>query len=1084
MSLRAPTKAGMEPIPGYTLRKRLGAGGYGEVWLADAPGGLQKAIKLIFGTVDQSHASSELRSLQRIRQVYHPFLLSIERVEIVDNQVVIVTELAESSLLDRFEQCRRRGAQGIGRSQLLDFMKDAADALDFLSQKHALQHLDIKPGNLLIIADRIKVGDFGLIKDLHDQNQSLVSGLTPTYSAPEIFDGRPDYRSDQYSLAIVYMEMLTGRVPFSGKTTGELARQHLTQSPELDSLPPADRAVVGRALAKNPLDRYATCRIFVEQLLKTRSAVLPVQPASNHASATENSVEPISTADDRKTSTASALSDRQTLHSALDTSGLANHWTNSRAMFVGLGGIGCQALLQLRHIASSDCDNRLDWDDHAWAAIDTDPKSLDAVTAEELDCHVASKDAFELRIFTPSAYRDAAPELFVPLSRRWLYNIPRSLRTEGVRPLAILSFLHHYEGLRARIASQLAALIQQHIADEDNSEPLRIYVFSSMHGGTGSALLAEMGFLIRRILNEKSFSDYRLCALMSAATTTHNHSANLYSAAGLATLSELSYLMDENNEVASIHYSDNVHSVSNVKPFDWVTLIDGGMHGVSADIERTSREMANVAWLDSQSMLGAALNDTRLSCRAEQNGWVYATTSAPINITANVNATTLARWCCEQTLSHVLPFMVGPKGSGTNFTRPPSSSNRAMATASGDFPLTTQACSDFSARLLNEMAIGDPNILSTESTRAMLFDIWTSRLSDSQEVLNAQLAHDLMIWKNLFGRIIKTKVYNWRQVEHIQLKTIEAIVDYSEGASAELAQQLSSGVGKHRLATSAAAVAQYLKLLSEQCLLFLQVFQREGRQLSKKIASWCESIKAEKSLNESAFDASISGLSPNLQSLANRVNAVLESTVHNILADSVGFTAGEKDVAGHSGGSIPANFNLTYMLSIASELVVKLSNEMGITDEDFSQPSENSDPTVSFKQIESLSSVLTQCGGRAHRFVVLPSEQEQIAVSLLEKAKLSSTTSLLRCRRSQRAFILLEAENLKLQQLCSSLWRPCPQTLHLAERLRTRIDVEWKPASMLLEVNLADHDISNEALALPDSITPLVGNQLTPNPTA
>ncbi|MCA9159208.1 MAG: serine/threonine protein kinase, partial [Planctomycetales bacterium] len=270
MSMRPATKSGSEPIPGYTLRKRLGAGGYGEVWLADAPGGLQKAVKLIYGTLDQSHATSELRSLQRIRQVYHPFLLSIERIEIIDSQVIIVTELAESSLLDRFEQCRRKGAPGIERALLLDFMRDAADALDFLSQKHALQHLDIKPGNLLVIADRIKVGDFGLIKDLHDQNQSLVSGLTPTYSAPEIFDGRPDYRSDQYSLAIVYMEMLAGQLPFNGKSTGELARQHLTQQPDLDSLPPADRPVVARALSKNPLDRFGTCRLFIEQLLKTR----------------------------------------------------------------------------------------------------------------------------------------------------------------------------------------------------------------------------------------------------------------------------------------------------------------------------------------------------------------------------------------------------------------------------------------------------------------------------------------------------------------------------------------------------------------------------------------------------------------------------------------------------------------------------------------------------------------------------------------------------------------------------------------------------------------------------------------------
>src|SRR5687768_8703220 len=102
MSQSTIIRAGYEPIPGYVLRQRLGAGGYGEVWSADAPGGLQKAIKLVYGTLDEQRATSELRSLQRIRQVHHPLLLSIERIEIVNAQLIIVTELAESSLIDYY----------------------------------------------------------------------------------------------------------------------------------------------------------------------------------------------------------------------------------------------------------------------------------------------------------------------------------------------------------------------------------------------------------------------------------------------------------------------------------------------------------------------------------------------------------------------------------------------------------------------------------------------------------------------------------------------------------------------------------------------------------------------------------------------------------------------------------------------------------------------------------------------------------------------------------------------------------------------------------------------------------------------
>ena len=81
-------------IPGYTLTTRLGAGGYGEVWLAHAPGGLTKAVKIIFGAFDGRRAELELRSLHRIKMVRHPFLLSLERIEVVDNRLAIVTELA------------------------------------------------------------------------------------------------------------------------------------------------------------------------------------------------------------------------------------------------------------------------------------------------------------------------------------------------------------------------------------------------------------------------------------------------------------------------------------------------------------------------------------------------------------------------------------------------------------------------------------------------------------------------------------------------------------------------------------------------------------------------------------------------------------------------------------------------------------------------------------------------------------------------------------------------------------------------------------------------------------------------------
>src|SRR5262249_43587318 len=142
-----------------------------------------------------------------------------------------------------------------------------AEALDLMNIQYSLQHLDIKPQNLFLVFNHVKVADFGLVKDLGNMAAATVTGgVTPVYAAPETFDGWLSRFSDQYSLAIVYQELLTGQRPFAGSTMRRLVLQHLQGEPDLSPLPASDRPVVQRTLSKNPDNRFPSCLEFVHAL--------------------------------------------------------------------------------------------------------------------------------------------------------------------------------------------------------------------------------------------------------------------------------------------------------------------------------------------------------------------------------------------------------------------------------------------------------------------------------------------------------------------------------------------------------------------------------------------------------------------------------------------------------------------------------------------------------------------------------------------------------------------------------------------------------------------------------------------------
>jgi serine/threonine protein kinase len=282
----------VEPLPGYRLLELLGRGGFGEVWKCQAPGGFLKAIKFVGGTsnpllgeTSQAIVQQEFHALQLLKTLRHPFLLSVERVEVLDGQLLILTELADCSLQDLLVRCVNAGHPGIPREDLLGYFREAAEVLDLMNHEHGLQHLDVKPRNLFLVGYHVKVGDFGLVGSLTelygpDGQSAQLEMVSPLYAAPERFTGKVSMYSDQYSLAVSYVELLTGQFPFPGKNYADLARQHINDEPDLSSLPEADRAPVRKALSKDPRQRFPSCLDLIMALLgPDAGAVLAARPS-------------------------------------------------------------------------------------------------------------------------------------------------------------------------------------------------------------------------------------------------------------------------------------------------------------------------------------------------------------------------------------------------------------------------------------------------------------------------------------------------------------------------------------------------------------------------------------------------------------------------------------------------------------------------------------------------------------------------------------------------------------------------------------------------------------------------------------
>lgn len=264
----------------YLIIRKIGEGGMSFVYLANDTATTDRyAIKVLSAAL-----SADQNAMQRLKReaslgmrLAHPNVCHIIRMgETQDGLVYVVMPFVEGEILS--DRNNRRGTLTV--EEVAKFVTDIASGLH-VAHELKIVHRDLKPENVMICrnedgTERAVVMDFGLAKERRadaELQKLTATGIilgTPEFMSPEQLRGKPlDARTDVYSLALMTYEMLTGKLPFTGRTQQEMMIARLRNEPvplrqarpELD-LPESVEKVLAKAMQRNPDDRYSTAPEF------------------------------------------------------------------------------------------------------------------------------------------------------------------------------------------------------------------------------------------------------------------------------------------------------------------------------------------------------------------------------------------------------------------------------------------------------------------------------------------------------------------------------------------------------------------------------------------------------------------------------------------------------------------------------------------------------------------------------------------------------------------------------------------------------------------------------------------------------